>query len=104
MNLFLKGLVLITFAVVVAAVMLSFRYQRMVVVNELTLLHQQIDEDRQTIWAKQVNIAEETKPTKLESRLLIADVAVDTRKGIVEEHSSIQPVNIRESNNLSEAN
>lgn len=62
---FLKSLTLIVFIAAVAVLVLSYRQQRLEMMNEMTRLHRQIDHSRQKMWDLQVKIADHIDPAAL---------------------------------------
>lgn len=62
---FPKLATLLMIAIVVGAVLLALRQQRLQLMHEMVQVHSQIDRSRQAIWDYQVKITERTEPNRL---------------------------------------
>ncbi|MCE9592217.1 MAG: hypothetical protein K8S99_17060 [Planctomycetes bacterium] len=65
MGIFTKSLAIITFATVIAVLLLGFRQQRLATMHEMARLHSKMNQSRQTMWDMQVRIADRLDPARL---------------------------------------
>jgi len=66
---FAKLLTALVLAVIVGAAVFNLRQQRLELMHEITVLHRQMDQDRQATWDTQVRIASRTSPDALHEAL-----------------------------------
>lgn len=62
---FAKLLTALVLAVIVGAAVFNLRQQRLELMHEITVLHRQMNQDRQATWDSQVRIAGRTGPGAL---------------------------------------
>ena len=66
---FAKLLTALVLAVLVGVAIFNLRQQRLELMHEITVLHRQMNRDRQTTWDSQVRIASQTSPQALHEAL-----------------------------------
>ncbi len=66
---FIKLLTALIMAVVIGATVFHIRQQRLELMHEITVLHRQMNRDRQETWDVQVRIAQQAQPQALREAL-----------------------------------
>lgn len=61
----MKLMVMVLCAGVVGGLLLGLRHRRLYLMHEMTRMHEQMEQDRKTIWQHQVTISEATTPQRL---------------------------------------
>ena len=74
---FPKLLAVLVGTVVIAAALLAVRQQRLATMHEMAVLHRQVQQQRQALWASQVKIAQRSRPDELRAALARAGVTVE---------------------------
>jgi cell division protein FtsL len=74
---FAKLLTALVLAVVVGVAVFSLRQQRLELMHEITVLHRQMNRDRQATWDTQARIADRTGPRALHDALTRAGVVME---------------------------
>lgn len=74
---FLKALVAILGMAVIGIVLLGYRQQRFEVMHEMTRIHSQMNDSRQTIWETQSKIAGRLQPQRLAAAIDRAKLALE---------------------------
>lgn len=74
---FAKLLTALVLAVLVGAAIFNLRQQRLELMHEITVLHRQMNQDRQATWDTQVRIASQTNPQALQDALTRAGLTME---------------------------
>lgn len=74
---FAKLLTALVLAVLIGAAIFNLRQQRLELMHEITVLHRQMDRDRQATWDAQVRIASQTSPEALREALVRAGLTME---------------------------
>lgn len=74
---FAKLLTALVLAVIVGAAVFNLRQQRLELMHEITVLHRQMNQDRQATWDTQVRIASQTNPQALRDALTRAGLTME---------------------------
>ncbi len=74
---FAKLLTALVLAVLIGTAIFNLRQQRLELMHEITVLHRQMNRDRQATWDAQVRIASQTSPKVLQEALARAGLTME---------------------------